>query len=252
MVRIGIVDDEKKERIQLRKEIARFETEYGLKFEIYEFDSAGPFLATQAHSFDILFLDIDMPQMSGMELAEKIRETDHEVILIFCTNLQQFALNGYCVSALGFIVKPVQWYSLHMYMERAMKLIRKRASQQNGTVGKQIVVKNGAISKLIDSSEIEYVEVQQHELLYNLRDKATGQKTVVKNRGTMQEVTALLSPYGFVRCSSSFLVNLRCITAVSRMYVYIGQKTLSIGRAYKDTFTEAFSKYLAKREWENP
>jgi hypothetical protein len=52
-----------------------------------------------------------MPQMSGMELAEKIRETDQDVILIFCTNLQQFALNGYSVGALGFIVKPIQWYS---------------------------------------------------------------------------------------------------------------------------------------------
>lgn len=57
-----------------------------------------------------------MPQMSGMELAEKIRETDQDVILIFCTNLQQFALNGYSVGALGFIVKPIQWYSFHIWL----------------------------------------------------------------------------------------------------------------------------------------
>ncbi len=65
-----------------------------------------------------------MPQMSGMELAEKIRETDQDVILIFCTNLQQFALNGYSVGALGFIVKPIQWYSFHMYLTRALKALQ--------------------------------------------------------------------------------------------------------------------------------
>lgn len=63
----------------------------------------------------------------------------------------------------------------------------------------------------------------------------------------MQEIAAQLTPYGFVRCSASYLVNLRCITAVSRMNVYIGGAALPIGRTYKDAFTEAFSRYMAKR-----
>ena len=63
---------------------------------------------------------------------------------------------------------------------------------------------------------------------------------------------AQLTPYGFVRCSASYLVNLRCITAVSRMNVYIGGAALPIGRTYKDAFTEAFSRYMAKKEWEDP
>ena len=67
-----------------------------------------------------------------------------------------------------------------------------------------------------------------------------------------QEIAAQLTPYGFVRCSASYLVNLRCITAVSRMNVYIGGAALPIGRTYKDAFTEAFSRYMAKKEWEDP
>ncbi len=63
----------------------------------------------------------------------------------------------------------------------------------------------------------------------------------------MQEIAAQLTPYGFVRCSASYLVNLSCITAVSRMNVYIGGAALPIGRTYKDAFTEAFSRYMAKR-----
>ena len=116
MIRIGIVYDEKQERDQLKQALARFGAENGTELNVQEFDCAAVYLAAQDRDFDILYLDIDMPQMSGMELAEKIRETDQDVILIFCTNLQQFALNGYSVGALGFIVKPIQWYSFHIWL----------------------------------------------------------------------------------------------------------------------------------------
>ena len=116
MIRIGIVDDEKQERDQLKQALARFGAENGTELNVQEFDCAAVYLSAQDRDFDILYLDIDMPQMSGMELAEKIRETDQDVILIFCTNLQQFALNGYSVGALGFIVKPIQWYSFHIWL----------------------------------------------------------------------------------------------------------------------------------------
>ena len=229
MIRIGIVDDEKQERDQLKQALARFGAENGTELNVQEFDCAAVYLAAQDRDFDILYLDIDMPQMSGMELAEKIRETDQDVILIFCTNLQQFALNGYSVGALGFIVKP--------------------AGQK--VTPPHIVVKDGTMTRLLDAAEIAYVEVRQHDLLYNLCG-GDGKTEIIKNRGSMQEIAAQLTPYGFVRCSASYLVNLRCITAVSRMNVYIGGAALPIGRTYKDAFTEAFSRYMAKKEWEDP
>ena len=147
MIRIGIVDDEKQERDQLKQALARFGAENGTELNVQEFDCAAVYLAAQDRDFDILYLDIDMPQMSGMELAEKIRETDQDVILIFCTNLQQFALNGYSVGALGFIVKPIQWYSFHMYLTRALKVLQKRAGQK--TAPPHIVVKDGTVTRLL-------------------------------------------------------------------------------------------------------
>lgn len=252
MVRIGIVDDEKEAREQLREAIDRFASEYHMEFELYEFDSAASYLSAKGGPCDILYLDIDMPQMTGMELAEKIRETDGEIILIFCTNLQQFALNGYSVSALGFLVKPVQWYSFHLYLDRALKVLQRRADQAERAGPRSVVVKDGAVSRVINAADIKYVEVRQHYLLYNVEDKQSGQGMVIKTRGAMQDVAAQLSTCGFVRCSASFLVNLSCITAVSRMELHIGQETLPIGRAYKDSFIREFSKFLAKRGWEGP
>lgn len=252
MVKIGIVDDEEEARKKLRSEIARFGSEYHMEFEVYDFDSAAAYLSADTCSCDILYLDIDMPQMTGMELAEKIRRANAEVILIFCTNLQQFALNGYSVSALGFLVKPVQWYSFHMYLDRAVKVLQKRAGRAESGQLRRIVVKDGPVSRVIDAVDIQYIEVRQHYLLYHIREKQTGQGTVIKTRGSMQDAAGALSSSGFVRCSSSFLVNLSCITAVSRMDLCIGQEVLPIGRAYKESFTREFSRYLAKKEWEDP
>ena len=252
MVKIGIVDDEEAPRAQLRQELARFEAEYGTEFEVSEFDSAASFLSAEHAGCNILYLDIDMPQMTGMELAEKIRETDNEVIIIFCTNLQQFALNGYKVSALGFLVKPVQWYSFHMFLSRALHTVEQRARLSEDPAAQRVVIKDGSVSKVLYAADIRYVEVQQHYLMYHVWDKKTDQGTVIQTRGSMHDAADQLSQYGFARCSASFLVNLSSITAVNRMDIHIGQEVLRIGRTYRESFTREFSKFLAKSGWENP
>lgn len=252
MISIGIVDDDRDSRERLKREISDYSSANGIEYELREYESALLYLDSQDSGFDMLFLDIDMPGMSGMELAEKIRETDREVVIIFCTNLQQFALNGYSVGAIGFMVKPVQTYAFNLNMERALSAVRMNQARRSEDADTKFVLKDGTISRLVSASDIDYVEVRQHYLLYNIKDAATGARVVVKNRGTMQELVEVLTPYGFVRCSSSFLVNIKSVTAVSRMNVYIGEELLPIGRTFKESFMDAFSRYLAKRGWEDP
>ena len=139
-----------------------------------------------------------------------------------------------------------------MYLDRALKAVQRKARRSENEETRRIVVKDGPVSRLIDTADIKYIEVRQHYLLYSIKDKKTGAETVIKTRGSMQDAVSLLSPHGFVRCSSSFLVNLSCITAVSRLDLYIGQEVLPIGRTYKDSFTREFSRFLAKKGWDDP
>ncbi len=253
MVQIGIVDDDRDARELLKREISEYASDHKLEYELQEYESAQVYLASDRPDFDMLILDIDMPGMSGMELAEQIRTTDREVVIVFCTNLQQFAINGYSVGALGFMVKPVQTYALNLTMDRALSAIKNNKSRHGSDeADAKFVLKDGTISRLVSVSNIDYVEVRQHYLLFNVKDGTTGARVVIKNRGTMQDAVERLSPYGFWRCSSSFLVNIKSVTAVSRMNVYIGEELLPIGRTFKESFMDAFSRYLAKKGWEDP
>ena len=247
MYRIGIIDDEQETREILRQQISRFQDEEQAEFEVVEFRSADAFLAHAGEKCHILFLDIDLPGTTGMELAEKIRETDNDVIIIFCTNLQQFAISGYKVSALGFIVKPIQWYSFHMYLKRAVQVLREREARQQDQSSRRIQIKVGSLTRFLNVADILYVEVQLHYLLYYYRDPDTGKVEAIRTRGSMQDVADQLSRYGFARCNVSYLVNLSCITAISHMDVYLGEQVLRIGRTYKDTFLGEFSRFMAKR-----
>ncbi len=249
---IGLVDDDKDARGQLLGQLSTYASAEKIEYDLTEYDSARAFLEDGEGRFDLLFLDIDMPGMSGMELAEEIRKKDKDVVIIFCTNLQQFALNGYSVGALGFMIKPVDGYALSLNMERALSAIRLLKERRSEDGDPKVVLKDGTISRLVPVSDIDFIEVSRHYLLYNIREKESGSRSVIKNRGSMQDALKVFEPYGFVRCSSSYLINLKSITAVSRMEVCIGEEHLPVGRAFKDSFMETFSRYIAKRGWADP
>lgn len=249
-VRIGVVDDDASDRAQLHAAIDRFGAENDVALSVTEFPSAGAYLSEPGGVFDILYLDIDMPGMSGMELAETIRQTDSGVVIIFCTNLQQFAVNGYRVSALGFIVKPVEWYPFQLFLSRALRAVGLRAAMRSKGSGKRIVLKDGGVSRVVSVADIECIEVRKHYLLYYVHPRETDSESVLRVRGTMRAAEAELAPYGFSRCSSSYLVNLSRIASVERNDVHVGEQTLSIGRTFRDGFRRDFSHYLANRGWE--
>ena len=251
MIRIGIVDDEEAARRQISDVIGRFAAEKNLELEVRSYSSAGAYLSDKDNLFDILYLDIDMPGMSGMELAATIRQTDSSIVIIFCTNLQQFAVNGYEVAALGLLVKPIEWYPFQLYLERALKAVAAR-ERLRGSAGKRIIVKDGAASRVVDVAKLEYVEVRKHNLLFAVRDRASGREAVLQSRGSMRDLAAELAPYGFARCSASYLVNLAFVTAVNGTDVYLGERVLPIGRTYKDMFKREFARRLATQDWEAP
>ncbi len=247
MVKIGIVDDCAADRENLQAALCRYRDTEGVEFDVCEYCCAGEMLAARA-SFDILYLDIDMPGMSGMELAESIRQTDGSVVIIFCTNLQQFAVSGYKVGALGFLVKPIEWYSFELFQQRALAAVALHARMKDAARTKKILVKDGALTRSIAVSDLAFVEVRKHTLSYVVRDRA-GKETVYTSRGSLQALADELAPHGFARSGASYLVNLALVDSVNGMNVQVGEHVLPIGRKFKESFKAAFSRYLATKDW---
>ena len=110
MYRVAVVDNEKEQTDLFVRFIADFCKETGEQIETVAFSSGVDFISDYQGDFDIVFMDIEMPELDGMETCKRLREADSAITIIFITNMAQFAIKGYEVNALDFVVKPVDYY----------------------------------------------------------------------------------------------------------------------------------------------
>ena len=105
MIRIAIVEDDKAVQTQLAEYIRRYERQFGRMFELSLFDDGDEIVSDYKAVYDIILLDVQMRRMDGMATAERIRQMDKDVLLIFITNMAQFAIRGYAVDALDYVYR---------------------------------------------------------------------------------------------------------------------------------------------------
>ena len=172
-----------------------------------------------------------MPGTSGLDTARKIRETDENVVILFVTNIAQYAINGYEVDAVDYIIKPVGYCDFAMKFQKAVR--RAGRTQSNRIV---IDTVNGPVGLSTDS--IQYVEVMAHYVIYH-----TAEQTY-RVRASMKEREDALRPYHFVRCHKSYLINLKHLKSISASDVIVDDLSIPLGRAYKDDLLYDYMKYL--------
>lgn len=117
-MRIAIVEDEKAYRNTLLEYLRQFQEESGMDIEVKEYENGNLIMWDYRPYYDAVFMDIEMPGMDGMEAARCIRKVDEQVIIVFITNVARYAVQGYEVGALDFIVKPVTYTSFKMKMQK--------------------------------------------------------------------------------------------------------------------------------------
>lgn len=239
MYKIAVVDDEYIEVERISGLLSKYSSQAKYDFEIFRFSSGEEFLASDYGSIDIVFLDIEMAALSGLDTAREIRKTNQSIIIIFCTKLVQYAINGYEVNALGYLVKPVQEYSFNLYISKACNLLCRRLPSKINikTVHGQIVLK---------TNDIIYVEVQRHNLFFYL--KTEGGIDTVRTRGSMSDISDKLPADSFVRCNTSYLINLQYVQSIEYNSVCLPKSKLPISRNHKKKFCDSFMKYLVENE----
>ncbi|MBO7363743.1 MAG: response regulator transcription factor, partial [Lachnospiraceae bacterium] len=159
-MRIAIVDDEEIVRNQIRNYVEQFCQARELPVACACFEDADSFLKNYSPVYDAVFLDIKMPGSNGMEAARILRRTDQATILVFITNLKQYAIQGYTVDAIGFVVKPVNRYDFDVVMEKVIRRVR-----SNGPGDLSVKTANGMARLRI--RDILYIEVIRHKLVFH-------------------------------------------------------------------------------------
>lgn len=230
MLKIAIVEDEESCAEQLKRYLQRFEREHGETLDCICFSNGMDFVSDYTPIYDVIFMDIEMPHLDGMTAAKKLRGMGDTSCLIFVTNMSQFALNGYEVEALDYIVKPVSYFTFSVKFERAVEIAKKKKKKELF-----FLRKDGAKKIYID--DILYVEVYKHHIIYHTQEEE------IEMRGTMKDTLRQLQGMDFVLCNKAYLINLRYVSQVKQNMVYVLNEPLIISRNRKKEFLEALTKY---------
>lgn len=232
MRNIAIVEDEDLAAQALMDHIKQYEAQTGQSFQIFRFANGADFLQDYRAVYAVVFLDVQMPRMNGLETALQLRRCDKNVSIIFITNLVQYALKGYEVDAVSYLIKPVSYYDFSMKFKKALDIYLLN-EDRSFTVNTP-----GGLCR-ISTDKLMYVEIMNHRLFYHLIDD------VIEMTGVLSGVEQQLSRFGFLRCNKCYLVNPKFIVKVKGSTVQVGDNLLQISRPRRAAFLAELANWYA-------
>lgn len=239
MIEIAILEDDDSDYEKFLDCLKQYEMKHGLEnlAQVNHFKDAETFLSSfRKDLFDLVFMDIHLGKMDGMDCSRRLREIDENVVIIFLTNLAQYAVKGYEVDALDFMVKPLTYYVFEMKFKRALsRLGQYKEVSLPFTIDYE--------ERYIKVSHIQYIEVVGHKLLVHTID---GDFTTYGSLKNVEEKLSEEQIDFFERCNSYLLVNFNYIKGLYGFEVDVSGKRLDISHPKKAKFIKAYNTYLGK------
>ena len=231
MIHVAIVEDDPEDTKMLRSYLEEFEREADERFSVAEFTDGLAFIGDYRSKYDLVLMDIDMPHLNGLTAAKKLRKVDKNAVIIFVTNMAQFAVKGYEVNAFDFVVKPVSYNDFAIRLRRALRRLNRRED-----TGLRVKDYDGSM-RIINLSAVHYIEVRDHSLGIHTDSGVT------ETRGRLDDLEKTLAEKGFFRCNRCYLVNLRYVTSVDGDELIVAGERLKVSRPRKKEFMKAFASY---------
>ena len=232
MLKIAVVEDQTEVRESRSQFIRQYAGEQGLQAEVEPFADGAVIAEGYQPGYDIIFLDVEMPRLGGFGAAERIRAVDPDVGLVFVTNMAQYAIKGYEVDALDYVLKPVSYGAFCTKLSRAVQRVQRR---RGGQVVLQLA---GGGMQVLSTGDIYYLETHDRLLWYHT---TKGEFSV---RASLASAEKQLAQYHFSRCNQCYLVNLKYVKAVENDFVHVNTDHLEISRRQRAAFLAAVAAYV--------
>jgi len=236
MIHIAVCDDEKVETEYLTKLVKQWAVSGKIDIQVTSFDSAEAFLFAYEDNknFDILLLDIKMKQLDGIALAKKLRSEGGQMHIVFITGMPDFIAEGYEVSALHYLMKPVQVEKLEIVLNKAKSLIEKQETT--------IIIDTEAGAMRLPVKEILYIEAFAHNTKIQT---ASGSYDVKQSIGELESYL----DENFCRVHRSYLVGLRYIRQILKTNIVMDDSTLiPLSRRRYNEVNRAFIRFFKEVE----
>ncbi|MBQ3544450.1 MAG: response regulator transcription factor [Lachnospiraceae bacterium] len=231
-MRIAICDDEQLALIRTKETLETAYKSIDLIVDIY---SNGNKLieVSKTYKYDLIFLDVEMPLIDGIEIAKQLRKNGDETAIVFLTSHVEYALKGYEVNALRYLLKPAK-------VEQIREIINHLIESQKKI--KQLLVKSKEDTVMINVNHIVYMEAQNQDIIIVTKDEK------YCNRYNLKDYEEELKEYNFIRCHRSYLVNISHIMRISGKEIIMDNSdNIPLSRTKEKKIKEALCEYV-KRE----
>ncbi len=231
MLKIAIVEDEAEATQRIVQYCKMYASEKSMEISVSAYANPVDFLEKYRGEYDVVFMDIMMPLMDGMECAKYLREKDENVLLCFVTSMAQYAIHGYEVGAFDFILKPVGYAEFYMKLDRMLRILGRRM-EATVLINSKNAVNNVAVR------DLTYVEVYNHMLIYHTR---AGQYEAY---GRLSDLEADGRFRRFLRVTPSHLVNCDHISSLTEDSMIVNGIRLPVSRRRRKECLEKMAALL--------
>ena len=235
---IAICEDNIEELNIINEYIEQWPKNNNIKVKIDKYQSSESFLFewTDYNKYDIVFFDIKMKKVSGIELSNLVREKNKVVDIVFVTGMIEYALHGYKVSAMQYLLKPIKQDDIYSCLNKVLERI-----DSTDESSKFMIIKTPKKSMKLNYDEIYYFEMfSPNIVIHTIKEEIALRKKI-------SEIEKELKSSSFIRCHRSYIVNLKYVKSISKKTIILeNEVSIPLSRNKYKEVNDYFINYLCK------